>query len=177
MDEKEILIIIMMLTFIATGILQAIAICMYTISNNKTSYGDDACVLIVFKSIINILDGIYIWCIFYQKKKENIYCKILKLMNIIIYIIGLTFFANIKEYDGIFIINIIAIEISQYVIIMLIIFLIMFLSYNGIINIDGFNKEVIISVPQIAVYPVNIELDKNDIPHASIVIFNYATLI
>lgn len=176
MDQK-LIIILLMNVLIGIGLYQAIIVYIYQTSINKTSYQNDACILTIFKSIINILNGIYIWRIFYLDKKENIYWKTLKLINIIIYIITITFCNNIRKY-GIFM-YVIILEISLYMGTILMVCLLLFLSYNGIIKINesNINKEVIINIPQIAVPANNIELEMIDIPQASIVKFNNATLM
>jgi len=177
MDIKLLIIIIIMSVWIGIGLFEAIIVYIYQTSINKTSYQNDACIFTILKSIINILNGIYIWYIFYLDKKENIYCKILKLINMITYIIVITLCNNIIKY-GIFM-YVIILEISLYMGAMLIVFLLLFLSYYNIININksNINKVIIINIPQIAIPANNIILEMIDIPQASIVKFNNATLI
>ena len=177
MDQKQLIIITLIGIWIIVGILELIVIYIYLTSKNKTSYEDEACILTIFKSIINILNGIYFWYIFYKEKKENIYSNTLKLINIIIYIIGLIFCSNIKKY-GIFI-YVIILEVSLYLVtIIFILLLCLFLKKSVLINTPQIvthddNIEIVnINIPQIAVPANNIELVDVNIPHATPITFN-----
>jgi len=177
MDLKLLIIQIIMIIYICIGIFDAIIVYIYLTSVNKTSYENDACILTIFISIINILNGICILCIFHFKNDSK-YWNILKLGNFIIYIITITLCSTIKRY-GIFIYAII-LQLFIYTIITITVFLLLYLSFNNIINIKKSlkNKEVIvINIPQIAVIDDNIEKENIEIPRATIVKFNNGILL